>query len=269
MNRITNYSSLIREIIARRATAAFLNVDGNLVVSADIEIGFQNEVKDPTIGSDFDIFTVDLDDTLFYNEYAMEVFPEYIADICELTGMDPAYVKGLIYSEHFRRLSTGTYEAFDWEGIVYSVAAGLKINKRWNLEELQERNYTPQTVYLLDGAVEFLSAINGKAVAATNGFSKYQLKIMDLLKIRSKFSGILSPDITHRTKGDIEFYSKFNGLKRLHIGDDYFFDVEVPSLSGARTVWIYGKGKFPIGGFETLPTAMAPDLRSAVKLLKV
>ena len=267
MNLTMNYSGIIREIIAKRATAALLNVDGNPIITPDNEIGYRSAARDPSVVSDFDIFTIDLDDTLYYHEHAMEVFPEYINDICNITGLDPARVKGLIYSEHFRRLSIGSYDAFDWEDIVYTVAAKLKVNKRWNLEELQEKNYTPQTVYLLDGAVEFLNAIKGKALAATNGFSKYQLKIMDMLGIRPKFKGILSPDTTHLTKGDVEFYSKLKGLKWIHVGDDYFYDVEIPSLAGAKTIWIYGRGKFTIGGFQTLPTAMAPDLRSALKLL--
>jgi FMN phosphatase YigB (HAD superfamily) len=266
LNRYTDHSGLIRDIIKRGATAVFLNTGDRLQVKVNKEIDYPDTVDNPSLGR-FEIYSVDLDDTLFYNEYAMEVFPDYITDICNITGLDPAAVKNLIYSEHYKRLSSGTYTAFDWEGIVYSVARRLNVKQRWNLEELQEKYYSPRNVFLMNGAIEFLKAVNGKAVAATNGFSKYQLKILGKLNIRQYFNRILSPDVTHYTKGDIRFYSDYAGLKRVHVGDDYFFDVEIPFQSGSSTLWVYGSGKSPLGGFEILPNAMAPDINSAIRLL--
>ncbi|MEM0096986.1 MAG: HAD family hydrolase [Conexivisphaerales archaeon] len=261
-----NYSSIIREIIEKRACAVFLNTDDRLAIKSNKEIDYPDVSGNPSLGS-FEIYTVDLDDTLFYNEYAMEVFPDYVIDICNLTGLHPAEVKNLIYSEHYWRLSQGMYTAFDWESIVYSVARRLNITKRWNLKELQEKYYSADNVFLMNGAIEFLESINGKAVAATNGFSKYQLKILEKLNIRHYFNRILSPDITHYTKGNVKFYSDYAGLNRIHVGDDYFFDVEIPLQSGSSTLWVYGNGKFPIGGYEALPNAMAPDISSAIRLL--
>jgi len=261
-----NYTSLIREIVSKRASAVFLNEGGRLGVKSDKEIDHPYANGNPSLGN-FDIYTVDLDDTLFYNEYAMEVFPDYIIDICNFTGLHPAQVKNLIYSEHYRRLSLGIYTAFDWEDIIYSVAKRLNVEKSWNLEELQEKYYTPGNIFLLNGAIEFLKAIDGKAIAATNGFSKYQLKILTKLNVKQYFKRVLSPDITHYTKGNIKFYSDYADLNRIHVGDDYFFDVEIPLQSGSSTLWVYGSGKFPLGGFEILPSAMAPDINSAIRLL--
>lgn len=266
LNSYMDYASLIREIISKRASVVFLNEGGRLKVKSDKEINHLHADGTPSLGN-FDIYTVDLDDTLFYNEYAMEVFPDYIIDICNFTGLHPAHVKNLIYSEHYYRLSLGMYTAFDWEDIIYSVARRVNLEKSWNLKELQEKYYTPGNIFLMNGAIEFLNVIGGKAVAATNGFSKYQLKILAKLNIKQYFNRVLSPDITHCTKGNIKFYSDYDGLNRIHVGDDYFFDVEIPSQSGSSTLWVYGSGKLPLGGFEVLPNAMAPDIYSAIRLL--
>jgi len=260
-------TDLVRNIMKRRASAIFLDNGERLIVKSDVDIDYPSTVDKLHIEDDFEIYTVDLDDTLFYNEYAMEVFPDYIADICSETGMHPAAVKKMIYAEHYGRLSSGSYMAFDWEDIVYSTARKLKVSKKWDLVKMQEKYYTTQNVFLLWGATEFLKVIEGRAVAATNGFSKYQIKILSKLGILNYFKQVLTPDRVLYTKGDVRFYSAYNNLKRIHIGDDYFFDVEIPAYSGSKTIWIYGSGKLPIGGFEILPSAMVPDIHSAAKLL--
>ncbi len=204
---------------------------------------------------------VDLDDTILHNDFAEEIFPEY------LDGSDPYKVKLNVLKEHYLRLSTFSPEAFDWEYLSFKA---LNSNKLPDLHILQEKYYVWPFVFKIRGADKMLKNLKNlgcKIYAYTNGYSKYQRELLKKLNIEEFFEDILSPDVMGVSK--VDFFKKTTLKKEdtIVIGDDYFYDVEVPAYHGFMTAWIYKYKKGPIGTPSAFPDYAFFDLSSLIKAL--
>ncbi len=204
---------------------------------------------------------MDLDDTILHNDFAEEIFPEY------LQGCNSFKTKLSILKNHYLRLSAFSPDAFDWEDL-YLKSSGISNFPELNF--LQEKYYVWPHAFKFSGATKLLKNLKKlgcRIYAYTNGYSKYQKKLLEKLKLSKFFDDIYSPDITGVSK--VDFFKKIS-LKSddtVVIGDDYFFDIEVPSFYGFSTIWIYKYKKGPIGAPSAFPDYAFYSINSLVNSL--
>ncbi|GAK04933.1 hypothetical protein JCM19037_3391 [Geomicrobium sp. JCM 19037] len=110
---------------------------------------------------------------------------------------DEISMKNLLVEEHNARMSKGQIvEAYDWDQIVSSLFSSQQLTWDQEIEELVKKHSTKGKVYLLnDEIIATLQQLRSKGytlVAATNGFAKYQLPVMEFLGIASHFDVILT-----------------------------------------------------------------------------
>lgn len=241
---------------------ASLFFDGNKFYSEKPIEGCSCEIGKIRLNlKDFTVL-IDLDDTLFHNDFAEEIFFEYY------DSQNPVEKKIKILSKHYQYLSKFSAESFDWERI--SKEDANEEVAVFDLKNLQDKYYRKPFVYAFRGSKKLLRIlkISGcKIYAYTNGYSKYQKKLLEDLGLIGFFDEIYSPDITGTSK--VYFFKKFdfNKEKTIVIGDDLFYDVEVPTYYGYKTVLIYKKLKGVIGAPATFPTYSFYDLNSFMKAI--
>lgn len=205
---------------------------------------------------------LDLDDTILHNDFAEEIFPEYF------DGTDAFNMKLNILKQHYQRLSDFSPEAFDWEDMSFRAS---KAERFPELFSLQEKYYVWPFVYKIrgaDGLLKTLKRSGCNIYAYTNGYSKYQKRLLEKLGIEEFFDDIFSPDIMGVSKVDFFKILKMEIKEAVVVGDDYFYDVEVPSSYGVLTIWVYKYKKGPVGSPSTFPDYSFYDLTSFLKALK-
>jgi len=205
---------------------------------------------------------LDLDDTILHNDFAEEIFPEYF------DGTDAFNIKLNVLKQHYQRLSDFSPEAFDWEDMSFRASKSEKFPE---LYSLQEKYYVWPFVYKIRGAsllLKTLKRLGCKIYAYTNGYSKYQKRLLQKLDMEEFFEGIISPDIMGVSKVDFFKNLKIEMKELVVVGDDYFYDVEVPSSYGVLTIWVYKYKKGPVGSPITFPDYSFYDLTSFLNALK-
>ena len=212
----------------------------------------------------FDVL-LDLDDTVLHNDFADEIFPEYLFE----PSIDPFEAKSRILSAHYRYLSEFSWLSFDWEKL-YLEHVRPKLS--FELGGLEKKYYRWPFVYRFRGALKLLRTLRGlgcRIYAYTNGYYKYQSKLLEILGMRQYFDDIYSPDRLGVSK--MHMFEKLNVKKdkTIVIGDVFFFDVEVPSHYGVRTILLYRFRKGPHGSPSSLPTYSFYDLRSLIEHIEV
>lgn len=269
-------TELAVEIRNRRATAAVFASGGAIFVRSSVPIsvpGAEVDVGQVRLRQGVRNLLVDLDDTLVFNLFADRVFPQYIDYISERSGASPFEVKRMILEEHYALLSKLDPRCFDWEIIAKDVARRLGVELNVSLQGVQEEVCRGPFLGLLDGAREFLERAKGlglRLFVYSNGYSKYQLEVMRRLGLDGLFDGLLTPQELGATKASREFYRGFSPSDTVVVGDNYFFDVEAPSELLFDTVWVYERGKMPIGGFQFVEGKtyyFVPSIREASSLL--
>ncbi len=267
---------LALEITGKRAVARVRMEKRKLFVVSTVPLnaaGVDHEVKDVKIArKGLRNVLMDLDDTIIFNAFADRVFPQYIDRISSETGASPFRIKSMVYEEHYRYLSALDPRCFDWELIVNSVAKKLGVNLSIPLSTVQDEACSEPFLKKLDGADELLNRIRSlglRIYVFSNGYSKYQAEALKRLGIYDMFDGMITPEELGSIKSSPDFYRGFSPEDTLVIGDNYFFDVEAPSELRFDTVWIYGRGKAPIGGFQFVEGKdyyFAPDARAVMRI---
>lgn len=188
--------------------------------------------------------TFDLDGTLMQNPFVRYVFPEIERRILLENNLLDNII-GDIVLEHETRLKDGrTKDAYDWEDIVrhYVNANGMQVFI--NVEEILKEFCVEPNVYLLEESVcDVLDELHQRGYSlavVTNGFTKYQLPVMDVLKLTRHFDLIVTPEEAGFAKPDKRVYSSVleRGEIVAHVGDRIDHDVISANEIGVRSIWI-------------------------------
>ena len=185
--------------------------------------------------------TFDLDGTIMQNPFIDYVFPEIHNAIYKenknLTNCVESFV-----AEHRNRLSQQQYvEAYDWEEIIASYIQLHELNLLISVEEIVKKHCVPGSVYLLEeGIIEVLKELKlrGYSLAViTNGYSKFQLPVMEALGMTPYFEKIITPDMIGYAKPDERVFMELDDVVA-HIGDRIDHDIIPANTWGAKAIWI-------------------------------
>lgn len=188
--------------------------------------------------------TFDLDGTLMQNPFVGHVFPEIEKRILQENKLLKDVVQQLIL-EHEARLNAGrTADAYDWDGIVSNYLRTNNLNSVINVEEILSGYCIQPNIYLLEDSIsEVLDELKQRGYSlavVTNGFTKYQLPVMDVLNLTNHFDLIVTPEEVGYAKPDKRVYSSILKLGEIcgHVGDRIDHDIISANAVGIRSIWI-------------------------------
>ncbi len=151
----------------------------------------------------------------------------------------------MLLRENERRIREMTNSSliYDWDDIAQSIAQKLGVGFNLSIELLVNRYAKTPYVSIIGNSkavIRRLKKSHRLIVAATNGLSKYQLPVLQALKLTEMFDSFLTPDITGYLKGDRRFYGNFLDSPSIpiSIGDSYQFDIVRPKKLGMYTIWV-------------------------------
>lgn len=189
--------------------------------------------------------TFDLDGTLMQNPFVGHVFPEIEKRILLENKLLENIVDQLVL-EHETRLKDGrTADAYDWDDIVLQYLKANGLQSSIHVEEILREFCVEPNIYLLEDSVcevlDELKQLGYSLAVVTNGFTKYQLPVMDVLKLTEHFDLIVTPQEVGYAKPDKRIYGAILGLGEIHahVGDRIDHDVISANAIGVRSIWIY------------------------------
>lgn len=189
--------------------------------------------------------TFDLDGTLMQNPFVGHVFPEIERMILLENDLLENIVEQLVI-EHESRLEDGrTADAYDWDDIVMNYLKANQLHTSINVEEILTGLCKEPNVYLLEQSIgevlDGLKKIGFSLAAVTNGFTKYQMPVMDVLKLTEHFDLVVTPQEAGFAKPDKRVYGSVLELGEIvaHVGDRIDHDVISANAVGVRSIWIY------------------------------
>lgn len=191
--------------------------------------------------------TFDLDGTLMQNPFVGHVFPEIEKRISDQNNQLTQIVQQLVI-EHETRLNAEKYvEAYDWDNIVAHYLEMNDIDTPINVEEILLGFCTAPAIYLLEeNILDVLDDLHQKGyllAVVTNGFKKYQLPVMDVLKLTSHFDMIVTPEEVGYAKPDKRVFGSIKELGEIvaHVGDRIDHDILSANAIGVQSIWINRK----------------------------
>ncbi|WP_243458292.1 HAD family hydrolase [Sporosarcina sp. Te-1] len=215
--------------------------------------------------------TFDLDGTLMQNPFVGYVFPEIEQRIMKLNSRLHNVTQHLV-EEHKNRMDNGQYAgAYDWDDIVSVYLQANNVRDFINVKDILVKHCKAPNVYLLEQPiVEVLGKLKQKGYAlavVTNGFTRYQLPVMDVLDLTHHFDVIVTPEEARCAKPDERIYKSLldEGEIVAHVGDRIDHDVISANILGVRSIWIHRNlpemiSRLPInersGCFELLEIAL-------------
>lgn len=175
------------------------------------------------------------------NPFMSHVFPE-VQRLISNKNKNLENCIDAIVAEHKYRLSQSKYvEAYDWEEIVASYTRLNELNISLNVEETVKKYCVPDAIYLLEEEIiEVLQKLRQRGYSlavVTNGFSIFQLPVMDALGLTPYFDRILTPDTVGYAKPDIRVFTVLGEIIA-HVGDRLDHDVIPANTLGAKAIWI-------------------------------
>jgi putative hydrolase of the HAD superfamily len=168
----------------------------------------------------------------------------------------------LLLDEHQARMHAGRMvEAFDWDGIVATVAGQLGHPERLDVAALVTQ-YAPKTelCWLYPGVAECLQTLSDAGhtlISITNGYRSYQEPVLRQLGVLSFFKAMVSPEAAGAAKPEaaiFRFAEQFGGAPRVHIGDTLPHDIAGAKRAGWQAIYIVQPDA---PGYTELPTAVA------------
>ena len=114
-----------------------------------------------------------------------------------------------------------------------------------DVKEILTRFCKEPNIYLLEDSIckvlDELKRSGFSLAVVTNGFTKYQLPVMNVLKLTEHFDLIITPEEAGFAKPDKRVYSSVLELGEIHahVGDRIDHDVISANAIGVRSVWIY------------------------------
>lgn len=190
--------------------------------------------------------TFDLDGTLMQNPFGSWVFPEIDKIVKEQTSFRDDF-RTLLISEHQKRMRENLIvEAYDWDGIVRDILISEELTLTINIEELVIKHSISPKIYLLEeGIPDILKQLKKKGyalAAVTNGYSNYQLPVLDALRLSPFFDVIITPEKVGYGKPNIQMVeSLMNSDHNIvaHVGDRIDHDIVFANELGVPSVLVY------------------------------
>lgn len=192
------------------------------------------------------VIFIDVDNTIIKGPFESVVFPIIFSEISAKSGLAVNEIRRIVVQENLDRQQdpkVPAVVAMDWDDIVRTVAARLRIKVTASAEDIVRAHLHPPYSNIIDDAqnvLRLLSKPHRAIVAATKGLKKYQIPILDALGLTTLFTEIITPDIRNALKTNFDFYGKWPSLTKLQIsvGDHYEDDVKFPKTFGFKTIWI-------------------------------
>lgn len=189
--------------------------------------------------------TFDLDETIMQNPFGKWVFPE-IVNMLKKEADTEEDILDLIVSEHLQRMSEERFlEAYDWDDIVTGVAGNLGAESAIDIERMVIKHSESPKIFLLeDNMLDYLERIKEKGchlAAATNGYSKYQLPVLQKLGLDKVFDEVITSDSAGFAKPNPAIMKKLLGEGEIvaHVGDRIDHDVVLANKLGIPSVFIH------------------------------
>lgn len=189
--------------------------------------------------------TFDLDETIMQNPFGKWVFPEIVNMLKKETDTEED-ILDLIVSEHLQRMSEERFlEAYDWDDIITGVAGNLGAGSVIDIERMVIKHSESPKIYLLeDNMLDYLKRIKEKGfhlAAATNGYSKYQLPVLQKLGLDRVFDEVITSDSAGFAKPNPAVLKKLSddGEITAHVGDRIDHDVLLANKLGVFSVFIH------------------------------
>ncbi len=215
--------------------------------------------------------TFDLDGTLMQNPFVGYVFPEIERRLLEQNGKLEQIVQQFVL-EHESRLKAEKYaEAYDWDGIVAHYVKMNQLAIKIDVEEILRDYCIAPAIYLLeDNLSEILEELREKGyllAVVTNGFKKFQLPVMDVLKLTSHFDIIVTPEEVGYAKPDKRVYGSIMELGEIaaHVGDRIDHDVLSANAIGVHSIWINRKLPQQLKGLLPNERSKHPAVKNIVR----
>lgn len=188
--------------------------------------------------------TFDLDGTLMQNPFVGHVFPEIERRIL-LENHLLENIVGQLVLEHETRLKDGrTADAYDWDDIVMQYLKANDLQTSIHVEELLKGFCVEPNIYLLEDSVcevlDELKQLGYSLAVVTNGFTKYQLPVMDVLQLTKHFDLIVTPQEAGFAKPDERVYGSVLEMGEIvaHVGDRIDHDVISANAIQVWSIWI-------------------------------
>ncbi len=178
------------------------------------------------------------------NPFVGHVFPEIERRILLEDKLLENIVDQLVL-EHETRLKDGrTADAYDWDDIVLQYLKANGLQTSIHVEEILKGVCVEPNIYLLEDSVcevlDELKQLGFSLAVVTNGFTKYQLPVMDVLQLTEHFDLIVTPQEVGYAKPDKRVYGSILELGEIHahVGDRIDHDVISANAIGVRSIWI-------------------------------
>jgi putative hydrolase of the HAD superfamily len=188
--------------------------------------------------------TFDLDGTLMQNPFVDHVFPEINRRVLLGNGMLENVV-GHLVTEHETRLKDGrTAAAYNWDDILKCYLNVNKLEMSIDVVEILNGYCMEPSSYLLEDSIyEVLDELKKSGFSlsvVTNGLTKYQLPVMNELKLTEHFDMIVTPQEAGFAKPDKRVYDAVLKLGEIHahVGDRIDHDVISANSIGVRSIWL-------------------------------
>lgn len=233
----------------------------------------------------------DLDGVLIQNPFSRGVVPFLARHVHQQSGQTGDFdAFWQMFRKHLNRgfssrVMAGRHvEAFDWDGITREVALNFGVQDIPDVSGIVKEHCTPEYIHLLPNAREGLERLQQagfRLIVATNGYSKYQVPVLEALNILDFFEEVRAPETHGYAKPQPEFLQGVD----LHIGDKLCHDILGANRAGIQSIWIHPEAR-PIETAleeedlrrffrdalpeECTPTAVARDpLEAAEKALEL
>jgi FMN phosphatase YigB (HAD superfamily) len=210
----------------------------------------------------------DLDGTLMQNPFVGHVFPEIERRIL-LENKLLGNIIGEIVNEHETRLKDGrTAEAYDWDDIVMHYLKANGLQSSIHVEEILREFCVNPNVYVLEDSVyevlDELKQLGYSLAVVTNGFTKYQFPVMNVLKLTEHFDLIVTPEEVGFAKPDKRVYGSLLELGEIcaHVGDRIDHDVISANAIGVRSIWICRQLPDSLKKLEPAERRGLPEIRN-------
>ena len=190
--------------------------------------------------------TFDLDGTLMQNPFISWVFPE----IDQIVKDGTKFKKGIrdqLVLEHNRLMLEGSVvEAYDWDSIVKKTLLSKGLTANIDVEKLVIKHSTHPKVYLLEeGILDALKQLreNGYFLAAiTNGYSVYQLPVLEALQLSPLFDLVITPEKVGYGKPNIKMVEELMSHENriiAHVGDRIDHDIVFANELDVLSILLY------------------------------
>ncbi|MCT1902406.1 HAD family hydrolase [Oceanobacillus sojae] len=189
--------------------------------------------------------TFDLDETIMRNPFGKWVFPDVVNMLKKETDTEED-ILNLIVSEHLQRMSEERFlEAYDWDDIITDVTGNLGAGSAIDIEKMVIKHSESPKIYLLeDNMLDHLEQIKKKGfdlAAATNGYAKYQLPVLQKLGLDKMFDEIITSDSAGFAKPNPAVLKKLSDEGEIvaHVGDRIDHDVVLANKLDTTSVFIH------------------------------